>query len=256
MSMTEPLVRVAAPAVVPHPFGLFSVVSPGTPADSHWLAGAQWMSTACGELATTVDDCFSGSEDPVPAKVPTERDTVASARTVTVYASRVCSGGDAALIEPEVIGLLTNGEEFAVESYLWSLLELTSPTGDPVSPSVALALIEAQLGIGYHGTGVIHMNRGLAALLAPWLQRAGAQLQTITGTPVVAGSGYDVDISDAATVIYGTGRMVLYRDSMENLSGWNRSINDYLAISERTYLVGWDCFVAGIQVNLQEVPPI
>ena len=91
------------------------------------------------------------------------------------------------------------------------------------------------------------MNRGVAAALGPHLVQTGRrQLQTMTGTPVVAGAGYNLDLGEGGTVkIYGTGAIVIRRSSVSTLIGVDRGVNDFLALAERTYLVGWDCATIG-----------
>ena len=52
-----PAVEVAAPAVVPYPFGLFSVPFTPPPTDTHWLTGAWWKSKGCNLVGSTVAPC-------------------------------------------------------------------------------------------------------------------------------------------------------------------------------------------------------
>ena len=55
--------RVEAPKVVPHPYGLFSVVAPTAPGD-HAMVGFQWESWACINPNTITDPCINGGADP------------------------------------------------------------------------------------------------------------------------------------------------------------------------------------------------
>ena len=59
----------------------------------------------------------------------------------------------------------------------------------------------------------------------------------------MAGSGYNQEATDdvpGPIVIYGTGGLLVYRSDVLALDAWDRSINDHLALAERTYVAGWD----------------
>lgn len=239
-------VRIEAPVVVPHPFGLFSVASPQSPTDPSWMLGGQWTSTACGDLAATFDACINGGTP--GAKTVTARDPWSHAKPFTVYAYRSCAGESAESVADDVDTLLSNGEEFAAEQALWTALTTAAaPTVGGGDLLDALAYVEQLLGVNYFGTGVIHMNRGAATRLAQHLVRVGNHLETIAGTPVAAGAGYDSAAAAAGpAVIYGTGALAVRRSTPDRHTAWNLQVNDYTAIAERTYLVGWDCYAVGI----------
>jgi hypothetical protein len=244
VAVSEIYTWTEAPVIRPHPYGLFSVAPPESPSDS------QWESWACTEPGFTVDPCIDGSAP--GAKQFDECGAISKFKPVTVYFGLKRSGPDATDINVKVDGTFEAAEEFGVEEHLWA--EMLNHVGAPnigVSPSLpeALATVEAGLARRYHGTGVIHMNRGTAVLLAPHLVREGGSLQTIAGTPVVAGAGYNQDLVDPTpgpAVIFGTGAVEVRRSAeVLTLDSWDTAINDHYVLAERTYVVGWDCYLIG-----------
>jgi len=237
--------RVEAPPVAPHPYGLFAVAPPASPAETSWQMGVSWESWACIDPNTTTDPCIDGT---TPAAKEFEQcpDTNYH-KPITVFLGVKRSGGmgDA---DQLAAGALAGAEEFAVERFLWERMVADQAAVAASSVEMALALVEAELGAGYMGTGVIHMNRGVATLLGSRLVVKGSQLQTIAGTPVAAGAGYNLDLlggTPGPVTIYGTGAVTIRRGVVDTSITWDRAINDELALAERTYVAGWDCFVVG-----------
>ena len=237
--------RVVAPSVTPSPYGLFSVAPPGSPGDPHWQNGVMWESWSCVDAALTTDPCISGTT-PDPKDFD-DCPFVGYAEPVTVYVGLKHSGGGDAAVEGAG-SILSAAEQTAVEEHLWARFVAAGAVFAADSVVQALALVEGSLARHYRGRGVIHMNRGVATSLAQYLVRQGDQLQTIAGTPVVAGSGYNQEATDdvpGEVVIYGTGGLVVYRSDVLAVDAWDRSINDHLALAERTYVAGWDCYITG-----------
>jgi len=236
--------RVEAPAVTPHPFGLFAVAPPQSPAETSWQMGVSWESWACIDPNTTTSNCIDGST-PEAKEFEGCPDTN-YLKPITVFLGVKTSGGQGDA-ENLVGGALAGAEEYAVERFLWErMMDDQPPTPGTGDAAHTLMLVEAALGAGYMGTGVIHMNRGAATLLASHLVVKGSQLQTITGTPVAAGAGYDSDLATSGLpTIYGSGAVTVRRSTVSTSVAWDRAINDELALAERTYVAGWDCFVIG-----------
>lgn len=243
--------RVEAPPVVPRPYGLFSVAAPQSPADPHWQVGVSWESWACLDPNTTTDACFQGTSPPAKEFEQCPHTQVVAPLTVYLGVKRSGGMGDA---EASASGALTGAEEFAVERWLWGqMVAAAAPTAPGVGAAVhpnptvaALAAVESALGAGYMGAGVIHMGRGVATALGDMLTVKGSQLQTAAGTPVVAGSGYNLDaLTGGKVAIYGTGAIAVRRSTIDTSTAWDRQVNDELSVAERNYVVGWDCFVVG-----------
>lgn len=234
--------RVEAPQVVPHPFGLFSIATPGDPGD-HAMVGFRWESWACTVPNTITDPCINGGADPGPKEFGLCPSNI-SFKPITVYLGIQRTGQSLDVGLTQVQRVLEDSEEFAVEQYLWTLLGLDVTEAAAMSPEGALATVEDQLAANYMGTGVIHMSRGTASrlTLGNTLVRVGDHIETLIGTPVVVGAGYD------SSTIYGTGALAVRRGQMEVVSAWNMAINDELVLAERTYVAGWDCFATGVNV--------
>jgi hypothetical protein len=255
VAMSSIFTQVEAPAVTPHPFGLFSVAQPASPAGTSWQAGVRWKSSACLKPDTTEDPCISGNT--VPAKVVQDcaDESTGEFKPFTVYSYFKRSGESFDVARAEAEAVLQGGEEYAVEKHLWEAMAALVPAPDAPSDSAAypnqlvacLAEVEAQLASNYFGTGVIHMNRGTAAALGPWLIRENGKLHTLTGTPVVAGAGYE---STGTINMYGTGNVAVRRGPIDTVEAADMTVNDFYALAERTYVVGWDCFVVGREITL------
>jgi hypothetical protein len=201
-----------------------------------------WESWACLDPNTTTDACINGGAVAGPKEFE-ECPNTSSFKPVTVYLGIKRTGQSLDVGSAQVSRVLADAEEFAVEEYLWSLLDADVTEGAALSPIGALAQVEDELAVGYHGTGVLHMSRGTAVRLGSELTRNGNRIETLIGTPVAVGAGY------LPNVIYGTGALTVQRDDISVHMAWNTSINDELVLAERSYVVGWDCFATGVQVS-------
>jgi hypothetical protein len=247
VTMNQVHARVEAPVVVPHPFGLFSIAPPASPTDTSWQAGAMWESWACVDAALTTDPCISGA-----AQNPKDFDFcgwLGQYRPITVYLGIKGSGASADVAAATALATLQGAEETAIEEHVWAQFGAAATPVSATSLPLALAQVEAALARHYKGTGVIHMNRGVATLLSTHLVNKGDHLETFTGTPVVAGSGYNQELSDEPVggdaVIFGTGAFAVRRSDVLAFDAWDTAINDHLALAERTYVAGWDCYITG-----------
>jgi hypothetical protein len=245
--MNRVYTRVEAPAVVPHPYGLFSVASPITPADTFWQMGVEWNSWACSQAKVTVGQCINaGHVDGAETKTFLDDcGALSKYKPFTPYFGVNRSGQSYDVGEAVVRKTLQDAEEYVVERHLWHEI---STAVTPVAASaaiVALGKVEDELGIHYQGTGVIHMSRSTATLLSEILVRVGDHLETMIGTPVAVGAGY----TDPAPAIYGTGALSIRRSAIDVLAAWDTSVNDELVLAERTYVAGWDCFATGALVS-------
>ena len=253
VAWTDVYTRVAAPPVVPHPFGLFSVATPTSPPDPHWQAGVEWLPVGCGagstDISWTRDPCIKslGSlVDPGPKSdhlITADECVVSSAKPFTVYVYVTASGTSSDVAGAEARARFEAGEEWAVENFVWNAMaDQQPPFAAAASPVEALAATEHRLATMYHGTGVIHMSRYTATLLSEQLLRVGGQIQTLIGTPVAVGGGYETGVNEgAAHSIFGSGAITVMRAPLDVYTAWERSVNDILTLVERTYVVMRDC---------------
>lgn len=264
---------VPAPPRIALPYGLFSVLAFRT--GGRWEMGVTWESLPCEPAAGRGnDDC--DPETPViglPKQFPVGNETQ-QADPFTVIGSFKCGpigwGTDAA--EERATQHLTTREEARVEQAVWtgdlgntpSLQEdgvLINATVFPIE--VGIARLEQYIAREYGSLGVIHMSRVAASvgLAEKALETVGGRLQTLLGTPVVAGTGYTGDGPDGVapgvnqTYIYATPALFGYRSDIFTGQTTDTALNDLYALAERNYLVGWDdCGVGAVLVGLPLAP--
>lgn len=135
-----------------------------------------------------------------------------------------------------------------------------------LDPVEALGFLEAELANCYDGVGVIHAPRVLLPAMAnaDILIRENDYYRTSGGNIIVFGAGYTGSSPSGSTAsgsvwMYATGAMFVYQSSSQILSvlpergrGYNSfdpSSNSVGAISERTYVIGWDCCHLAVNVS-------
>jgi hypothetical protein len=139
----------------------------------------------------------------------------------------------------------------------------TTVTGSGAATDIALGLgvLEEQLANCYNGVGVIHVPVKALPTLVAWdlVIDRGAQLTTKNGNLIAVGSGYPgsspagVPAVGSTTWFFATGAVFAYVSPVRvfNLrESIDRSENTVKMIAERTYLLGWDCCHAAVQVDL------
>jgi hypothetical protein len=148
------------------------------------------------------------------------------------------------------------------ETPLWGdPVDLTP--GSAISLATALALLEGYAAANYAGLPTIHMPRAAASLLNERIVWKGDEAYTRSGSKIAIGGGYDPDYAtgfDGTWDLFATGEvyversgtidintMVLPGDGSGTGSDQNGlSDNTALALVERMYRVGVDCFVAKV----------
>lgn len=137
----------------------------------------------------------------------------------------------------------------------------TVVTGSPVDIATGLGLLESQLANCYNGVGVIHVPAVALPTLDAWglVKASTGILKTLNGNLVAVGSGYagTSPTGAAATVgttwIYATGAVMMRRGAVKIAplrESIDRKNNTVEMIAERTYVLGWDCCHAAVQVDI------
>jgi hypothetical protein len=272
--------RVAVPGTAAPRFGLESVVQ-WLPADDHVFMGVQFEHLRCDAAHITAAlQCDDADESPfgVP-KTTTPGVPLVKASPFAVYGEYECNPVARPLSEAFELASahLESGRGRAIERAVQfgeagneptlanDAVDIT-PAGGPVSLVDAIARLEQYLGANYGGTGVLHMDRRLAAhaisdyLVVP----VGDTLQTSLGTLVAAGAGYDnafgpdespSESPAAGSIwIYATGAVYGWRSDVgyipDSPSGAvDRSTNTLRVLAEQTFVVAWECVTAAIQVD-------
>lgn len=233
---------VSAPAIMPSAFGLFAVAKPeNAPSEDQWIRGfAQEWETTVQELKNWDDtDSTNGTvvtggtinyyDDIKPFFIElqeTRSGLSFNAIDRIARLTRQLEGMTQKAIETELWdGAVRKGESHDNKALSDANANLVNGT-TALSAIQALAQLEADMAAASPAgeNGVIHMTRDIAALLSTtgqvFLHGEGRDhLQTLSGTPVVIGSGYSgngptgqTGASASATNkwMYGTGTVKLY----------------------------------------------
>jgi hypothetical protein len=245
---------VSAPTIVPSAFGLLAAVKPeNAPGEDQWIRGfaQEWETTVQNLKNWDNTDSTSGSV--VSAGVINYYDDI---KPFFIELEETRSGLSFNAIDrlARLTRQLEGMTQKAIEAELWDGVvrkgeahdnKALSATGTALvasgvaqKASLALAQLEAEMAsLSNAGeNGVIHMTRDVAALLSSTGQifqhgDAVAHLQTVSGTPVIIGSGYSGngptgDLGAAASStnkwIYGTGTLKVYLGEVD-------VVNDNLA---------------------------
>ena len=245
---------VSAPAIVPSAFGILAAVKPeNAPGEDQWIRGfaQEWETTVQNLKNWDNTDSTSGSV--VSAGVINYYDDI---KPFFIELEETRSGLSFNAIDrlARLTRQLEGMTQKAIEAELWDGVvrkgeahdnKALSATGTALvasgvaqKASLALAQLEAEMAsLSNAGeNGVIHMTRDVAALLSSTGQifqhgDAVAHLQTVSGTPVIIGSGYSGngptgDLGAAASStnkwIYGTGTLKVYLGEVD-------VVNDNLA---------------------------
>lgn len=133
----------------------------------------------------------------------------------------------------------------------------------PISAAVALALLEGYAAANYAGVPTIHMPRAVLSLLNERVVWKGDKAYTRSGSKIAAGGGYDYPDAasyDGSWDMYATGEVYVERSKTLKFSeivmpgdgsgtGSDQNglaDNTALALVERMYRVGVDCFTAKV----------
>lgn len=233
---------VSAPKIVPSAFGLLAVAKPeNAPGEDQWVRGfaQEWETTT--NFLTNWDDTDNTSNEVVSGQTINyytdikpffieiaETRSAMSFNAIDRIArlSRQLDGMTQKALENEIWdGFIRKGESHDNKAFSDSSANLVN-SGTALAAGLALAQLEASMADASHAgeNGIIHMTRDVAALLSTsgqvFLHGEGKDhLQTLSGTPVVIGSGYSgngpTGVSGASASatnkwMYGTGAVKVY----------------------------------------------
>lgn len=270
---------VVAEQVEPLQYGLFSISRFPEVGDPHWQQGVEWEPAVCGPASIyACPTCDQNNNGTAPLKTYEDGPGSDFAAPFTIYGSFICSPvGNWDRAEMRARQLLENGGERAVELAIAngashaskalqdaSSVDITPTPGTPVTVAQGLALLEAYIGTHGAGQGAIIANRRevlLANEHGKLLNAEGGELRTYLGTPVAAVAGWD-GLTGPNNTAAGSGeawlfalgsRPRIYRSEVfmtppNRENGLNTSNNNLAILAEQTYVVGWDCFTAGVLV--------
>lgn len=272
---------VAAPVPSSLPFGLFSVATMvPSDQDPHWQAGVQWESVACGPSGI-YSDCSCNF--PATTKTYVAGTPLVVATPFTVYGSFSCSpigrqddafdrarahlyAGEERAVELAIATQTTHTSQALNSTTTVDITPVIAAVHTPVTVSQGVAMLESYIGAHASGQGVILANRREVTLMGrdhvlldP--KPSDSVLYTKLLTPIGAMGGFDGKTGPSATAaavgnawLFALGgRPIVRRSDVLMVTGQledslNRSNNNLNILAERTYVVGWDCFTAAIEV--------
>lgn len=141
----------------------------------------------------------------------------------------------------------------------------TIVSGAALSVENGLGLLERELATCYQGVGVIHIPMQAAPSLSNRYQiykdtgPNGPRWRTANGNYVVFGAGYANTSPAGASVgvgeawLYATGPVFGYRSDIKTFTrpeSLDRTVNTLHMIAERDYVIGYDCCLLAVRVNL------
>jgi hypothetical protein len=267
-----------------HPYGLFTVVPPITPAEPHWQsAGVEYETLPCRNIGGVgAPDCDPETKTiGMPKSFTRAGPGIDTADPFGVYAPYACGPVGNSVSEGQEMAtaqLLLNEQNY-VEWELWTGHLGAEPNlpgraeqiaDGPLDPVVALTILEAWFH-GHSGTvnglqGIVHMGVGAATVLESQnlLKFRNGSYWTAAGSRVVIGTGYGSGaLADDGTYtdrLYITPPMFIFRSDIFTSSSragdlFDTRTNDLYAIAERTYLVGWDSCPVSATVELTYPDP-
>ena len=272
MGLIAPGTYIAPPSITGHRFGLFSVAA--LPDDGgRWQLGVEYEPLTGQPADLRASQCV---DDYIGFDLNIPEIGLVDGIPFVVVGSYACNSASRPLEEAEERARLAliGGEERAVEQAVMTAAAGNAPTlqgaidltaGGPVSMTEAFARFEGALGINHHSAGVIHMPRKLAsyAYRDSLMFREGGRLETVLGTAVAAGAGYELNnmgptgqfTAPSQPFLYATGPVTIRRGEIwvqpDESKYLNRDDNEVVILAQRDYLVTFAGPVYAAQVDLE-----
>lgn len=258
-----PLAPVEAPPVRPVGFGLLAAASvttlTGDAAARAGLFGVEWVPPPCRPANRWPANC----DGPFPpgGKIIYDREDRAQSDPFGVYYAEECAPvGLSEDLGARARAGLAQGESRPVEQELWDYFDrdgAVTDNGPGRGLADTLGHLEEELGNRSGSLGVIHAPSRVAAhaAAANLLRYDGPVPRTPRGHAWVFGDGYDpargnAGIADGVRLV-ATGPVWAWRTDV-TVTGpfFDHSVNLYVALAERTYVVGWNCAAVAMATPL------
>ncbi len=145
-------------------------------------------------------------------------------------------------------------------------LEVDDVSASPVHVREGLGLLEEGLANCYRGQGVIHVPVALATHLIAWglIRQIEGRWVSPAGNLVSIGAGYLGSSPSTPGIVtsevrwmYATGAVFYARSNLRDFTRTemlDRDDNTIEALAERTYVVGWDCCLLGVPIDVSQTP--
>lgn len=264
-------VYIPAPTSTLPRYGLFSVANGPLPIpDQHAEGGGlEWQTGNCALPYGYLIDCADYT--PV-AKTFSAGPVTSTANPFVLISSLVCGsvGIDDTIIRRVLGERLDTGAQAAIENIFSSQLFGQSPglanaagvatLTAATSIGEAIGNLESWLYARYGSTGVIHIPAAFAHMTQQngGLRWDGRKWVTVMGTAVSFGNYSGLAPGGGApggdTTFYITGQVTIWQSAETFVTpmreALDRATNQVNAYAERVYLMGYDCFVAGVDVTI------
>lgn len=277
MGLIAPPTYVAPPAIEALRFGLYSIANMPAP-QGRWELGIEWEPVAGERAALRASECV---DDYTQSVEPREGEDTLEGIPFVVVGSYACKSASRPLDEAETRAVLhlSAGEERAVEYAIATgemgnapafqgATDVTLTPGTPMNLADAFGVLESELAKTNGSVGAIHVPR----LLGPMAQdfglvaREGQHVETLLGTYVAFGGGYDLanvgpdgNAPAAGTAwVFATGRPTIRRGEVfiqpDEAHFIDKQNNDVVILAQRTILVSWNEPTFAVLVNTSVEP--
>ena len=249
-------------------FGLFSVANMPD-ANGRWNLGVEWEPLAGERADLRASECVDDYNTQLELR---EGEETLEGVPFVVAGSYGCLSASRPLEEAEeraTLHLLA-GEERAVERAIVTGEVANEPTlgngqllgvpGIAYPLATAVAMLESALAEQQGSVGTIHSPRFLAPFFTrdAIVDRRGEHIETLVGTYVAFGAGYDGPAKESATEywLYGSGRPTIRRGEVfvqpDETKYLDRSSNWVSVMAQREYIVYWDYEPFRVLVDVEE----
>lgn len=280
MGDIAPPIYVQPPVPDAARFGLFSVATMLGDEPDRWKVGVQYEPIPCDAADLAAYECDIDDYDAGYPLAIRDGEGLVEVEPFLVYGSYGCKSLSRPIEEAEQRARwhLQLGEERAVEraiaaggfgsSPTFQGADDLTPAGGAVDIVAGFALLESLLGSEYGGVGVIHAPKLLSApaSYSGLVDRQGSHLETVVGTYVAFGGGYDIANAgpnatspvDGEAWLYATSRPVIRRGEVyvtpDDDHFLHKGNNDIEIVAQRAYAVSWECVLGAVRVQAYEVP--
>jgi len=189
---------------------------------------------------------------------------VTSGKPFTLYKGVECylNGGSNAERATRALEL---SEGNGIEQHFWTMVlaagaeDVTPTPGTAVDMKIGLGLLEERAAATYAALPTMHMGLAVAtvAYREGFIDKSGNSVTTISGAPVVVGSGYlgksgpnGVVAGDNEAWVYISGPVAVRRGPVVVTEAPNYRQNLTRAIAERQYIATYDCVAYAVLVTI------
>lgn len=265
-----------APVIDPYAYGLLSVAQLREEEGRWQIGGVEYDTDGCAEGGYVVGACPARPGDHDKGH-PQGLNTVSGSSPFAVYVRAECNAigfGQASATALRRIGLIEARavEQFFTREVLGRTEATAFPLGRrmprPVPLTYALGVLEQHATSHYAGQPTFHVPRW-AAPFFPTQDPAdtGAVARTKLGSKIAFGTGYLDDPLDPPSQppltpvpgqtgtfwLFASGSVRAWRaPAAQVYETFRERSNTRLAVAERPYALDWDCYLAGVLVDLSK----